>query len=334
MAAAPLVCFDATSTPGYDTRELPVANTCDMRTESAHQILSNLESPQHVMPSDQATRSTKYIGDAAGNYHTPAQQPSWWARLAPSPVFYFHFLRAVLRYSRMARQGRYDDDRWYESSLAVQRALERTGAQIQITGLNVLEEVDGPCLFIANHMSTLETIFLPGIIQPLKDVTFVVKRALADMPIFKHIILTREPIVVDRVNPREDLTRVLTQGAALLARGRSIVVFPQTTRTTLFDPTQFNTIGIKLARDAHVPIIPVAIRSDAWGNSKWIKEFGKIDPTLPVHFAFGSPLTVQGRGTSTHQAVVHFISDRLQAWGSSVLASPPPSVIPTNPTGS
>jgi 1-acyl-sn-glycerol-3-phosphate acyltransferase len=133
------------------------------------------------------------------------------------------------------------------------------------------------------------------------------------------VMLSREPIVVDRVNPREDLMRVLTEGAAHLRRGRSIIVFPQTTRTTVFDPAHFNTIGIKLAREAGVPIVPVAVRTDAWGIGKVIKEFGKIDVTLPVRIAFGKPLTVEGRGNQTHQAVISYVSEQLEAWGCTVV---------------
>jgi 1-acyl-sn-glycerol-3-phosphate acyltransferase len=260
------------------------------------------------------------LAQADGSYSTPPTVPSLIARLFPSLYFYSHFVHTVYKYGMLAKKGQYDDLNWYRSSLLVMRALEKAGANIQITGLNVLSQIAGPCVIVANHMSTLETIILPGIVQPLKDVTFVVKRAIVEYPIFKHMMLSRDPIVVDRVNPREDLVRVLTDGAAQLARGRSIIVFPQTTRTTTFDPSHFNTIGIKLAREAGVPIVPVAVRSDAWGIGKWIKEFGKVDVSLPVRFAFGQPLMVEGRGTGTHQAVIRFITEHLQSWGCTVVA--------------
>lgn len=259
------------------------------------------------------------LAQADGNYVTSPVSPSLLARLFPSLYFYSIFIHKVYKYGMIAKAGKYDDLQWYQSSLDVLRALEKAGANIQITGLNVLNQISGPCVIVANHMSTLETIILPGIVQPLKDVTFVVKRAIVKLPVFKYMMLTRDPIVVDRVNPREDLTRVLTEGAAHLKRGRSIVVFPQTTRTTVFDPAQFNTIGIKLAREAGVPIVPVAVRSDAWGIGKWIKDFGKVDVSLPVRLAFGDPLMVEGRGTTTHQAVIRFIADHLTAWGCTVL---------------
>jgi 1-acyl-sn-glycerol-3-phosphate acyltransferase len=133
--------------------------------------------------------------------------------------------------------------------------------------------------------------------------------------VFKHIISARDPIVVDRVNPREDLAVVLRDGCRLLDQGRSLVVFPQTTRTLTFETEKFNTIGIKLARSAHVPVVPVAVKSDAWGIGRFVKEFGKIDPFKPVHFAFGSPIAVEGRGADAHQAVIAFIRRKLEAWG-------------------
>lgn len=257
---------------------------------------------------------------ADGTYSTTPIQPNLMARMFPSVYFYSLFLNTVVKYGLRAKRGNYGELGWYQSSLTVMRILEKAGANIQITGLNVLSQISGPCVIVANHMSTLETIILPGIVQPLKDVTFVVKRAIVEYPIFKHMMLSRDPIVVDRVNPREDLMRVLKEGSTHLANGRSIIVFPQTTRTTTFDPSQFNTIGIKLARDAGVPIVPVAVRTDAWGIGNMIKEFGKIDVSLPVRFAFGQPLQIEGRGNATHQAVIKFIADNLQSWGCDVIS--------------
>jgi 1-acyl-sn-glycerol-3-phosphate acyltransferase len=125
---------------------------------------------------------------------------------------------------------------------------------------------------------------------------------------------SRDPIAVTRTNPRHDLKAVLEGGVDRLKQGISIIVFPQTTRTHSFDPTQFNTIGVKLAQRANVPVVPLALLSDAWGNGKYFKDFGKIDPSKKVYFAFGKPMWVQGRGTNEHQAIIQFISRKLQEW--------------------
>ena len=50
----------------------------------------------------------------------------------------------------------------------------------------------------------------------------------------------------------------------------------------VFDPTLFNSLGNKLAKRNNVPVIPLALITDAWGNGKYIKEAGKIDPSKPM----------------------------------------------------
>jgi 1-acyl-sn-glycerol-3-phosphate acyltransferase len=64
------------------------------------------------------------------------------------------------------------------------------------------------------------------------------------------------------------------------------------------------------------PIVPVALQTNAWGNGNWIKDFGKIDPSKQVRFAFGAPLAVTGRGTDQHQAAIDYIGSKLEEWGS------------------
>jgi 1-acyl-sn-glycerol-3-phosphate acyltransferase len=72
-----------------------------------------------------------------------------------------------------------------------------------------------------------------------------------------------------------------------LKKNISVLIFPQTTRDLRFDPKKFNTLGIKLAKRAKVPVIPVAVKNDAWGMDRWAKDFGKIDPSKPVCVSFG-----------------------------------------------
>lgn len=260
------------------------------------------------------------ITDEQGNYHTAPRRVFFLARRWPTLFYYTEFLSYVLRYSRRAKRGAFGAEEWWQSSLLSMQGLEKVGVQIEVTGADHLQQVAGPCVLIANHMSTLETICLPAVIEPYKEFTFIVKRGIAEYPIFKHIILSREPIVVDRTNPREDLQVVLEEGNRALAKGRSVLVFPQTTRTLTLDTEHFNSIGIKLAKRANVPVVPVALKTDAWGIGTLVKEFGRIDPTKKVHMAFGAPLPIAGRGAAEHKQIIDFIQERLQAWQ----ASPPP----------
>jgi 1-acyl-sn-glycerol-3-phosphate acyltransferase len=168
-------------------------------------------------------------------------------------------------------------------------------------------------------MSTLETFVLPVIISSFLESTFIVKQSLVDYPVFKHIMRSRNPITVGRENPREDLRAVLEGGAERLKRGVSIVVFPQTTRRLTFIPAEFNTIGVKLAKRAGVPVVPIALKTDAWGNGRWLKDYGKIDPSKKVYFEFGKPLWIKERGVEEHEQIVAFIKGKLLEWGGTVL---------------
>jgi len=253
-----------------------------------------------------------------GAYRTVPPDRSLLARFFPGLGFYTWFAYIVGKGSNSARLGHYSDADWSHNSLEVLHALEAVGVQIEITGIDHFSRFEGPCVFIGNHMSTLEAFVLPTIIQPLKPVAFVVKKSLVEYPIFGHLMRARNPIVVGRTNPREDLKAVLEGGVERLKSGISIVVFPQKTRSALFDPAAFNSIGIKLAKRAQVPVIPLALKTDAWGSGARLKDFGKIDPAKAVHFAFGEPLRVQGCGSAEHQQVVEFIREHLVSWGGEV----------------
>lgn len=255
---------------------------------------------------------------ANGPYHTPSQHLSFLARVVPSAVFYYDAFLIVFLGSRKAKRGQYGNAEWSASSMATLRALERVGVSVEITGIENFSGLKEPCVFIGNHMSTLETFVLPTIIEPYKDVTFVVKQSLVDYPVFKYIMRSRNPVTVGRENARDDLKAVLEGGAERLRAGRSIIVFPQTTRRMTFDPSEFNSIGVKLAKKAGVPVVPIALKTDAWGNGKLLKDYGKIDPSKKVHIEFGKPLFIKDRGTEEHEQIVEFIREKLKAWGGAV----------------
>jgi 1-acyl-sn-glycerol-3-phosphate acyltransferase len=247
-------------------------------------------------------------------YQSTGPPASWLGRCCPSAVFYARILNIIYRASKLAQKGLYDDQCWIESSLATVRALEFVGGRLEVRGLENVQALKSPAVFIGNHMSILETFVLPCLIQPYRDVTFVVKESLIAYPFFGHVMRNRNPVVVGRENPREDLKIVLEEGRQRLEANVSVVIFPQTTRSVEFDPGKFNSLGIKLAKRCHVPVVPFALKTDAWGLGKRFKDFGPIRPEKTVHFRFGEPMTVQASGREEHAAIVEFIQNNLAAW--------------------
>jgi 1-acyl-sn-glycerol-3-phosphate acyltransferase len=237
--------------------------------------------------------------------------------LSPSLTYYFKLIKIIRRSNKFVSKGIYNGENWALSSFWILEALESVGIKHYFEGMDVLRKFDGPAVFIGNHMSTLETMILPSIINPVKRVVFIMKEELIKYPLFGPIGAARHPILVGRTNPRKDLIQAIETGSQRIKENRSIVVFPQKTRSNLLDCKSFNTLGEKIAKKNNVPIIPIAIISDAWGNSniKIIKEFGKIDPQKEVRIAFGEPVYISGNGSEEHQQVLSFIKSKFIKWG-------------------
>lgn len=247
-------------------------------------------------------------------YETPVRTSTPWKRWWATPVFYMKFLSIVFRASGIAKQGKYDDEAWVRSAFEVFDQLEHSGITLDISGMDKLSREDGPCVIIGNHMSMMETLLLPAIVVPFKPATFVVKQSLLEYPVFKHVMRSRNPIAVTRTNPRQDLKTVMAEGVARLQDGLSVIVFPQTTRANEFDPAQMSTIGVKLAKKAGVPIVPLALKTDAWTNGKLMKDFGSLQTEKKCYFTFGEPMRVAGKGADEQEAVNRFIQEKLAGW--------------------
>jgi 1-acyl-sn-glycerol-3-phosphate acyltransferase len=230
-------------------------------------------------------------------------------------LFYWRVLNVVRFSNRQAKRKIYDRYNWVASSLGILKAVESSGIKVSVKGMKNLSDFEGPAVIVGNHMSTMETLLLPSFIQPAKTVIYVIKQELVDFPLFGPVAAARFPIVVGRTNPREDLKIVMEEGSKNLKNGKSIIIFPQKTRSAIFDSSSFNSLGIKLAKRNNVPVVPLALVTDAWGNGKIIKEMGKIDTKKTVHFEFGKAIEIEGNGSKQHDAVIDFIKEKFKEWG-------------------
>jgi len=254
------------------------------------------------------------IDNDTNNYRTGKHLLPLASIISPSLCFYFRLFFTVFTASREAKAGKYDGKAWADDSFEVLGELEDAGMRIDISGLVHLNRLKEPAVIIGNHMSMMETLLLPSMIRPLKPVTFIVKESLLEYPIFKHVMRARKPIAVTRTNPRQDLKTVLQEGTEMLNNGISIIVFPQTTRAHSFDPSQMSTIGVKLAKNAGAPVVPLALKTDGWQNGRRFKDFGKLDRRKTAFFRFGEPFRVEGKGNLEHEKINRFITDHLRQW--------------------
>ena len=234
-----------------------------------------------------------------------------WATL----IYYIQLFFTILTESLTARKKSYEGKTWGKGSLRILKVAESAGGKFHVSGLKALDDLKGQVVYVANHMSLLDTLVLPCILLTFGKVTFVVKEGLLRYPVLGTIIRAIHPVAVTRKNPRNDLKAVMGKGRALIADGCSIIIFPQATRSATFDQTTFNSMGVKLAQRAGVPVVPVALKTDFQGNGRLIKDMGAVDPGKELYIKFGNPMFVEGKGQDIHKKVVQFIVENLKSWG-------------------
>lgn len=245
-------------------------------------------------------------------YHTPVPP----RRVFLAPVRYLKgILGIVADCSWVARHYKFDNQDVFNTSYNTIKLVERVGGTVEIKGLEHLASQPGPAVVVANHMSLLDAFMLPCLIIAFRPMCVVIKKELTEYPGFGRTMSTLNHIAVTRENPRADFRAVMEEGATFLNNGISMLIFPQSTRNAVFVPSEFNTLGEKLAAKAGVPVIPVAVKTDLHGNGRLFKEFGRIDPSLPVRVRFGPAIDPRKEGRNTHETVIRFISTQLREWG-------------------
>lgn len=253
-----------------------------------------------------------------GGYQTPPENhPNGPARISALNSFRFaSTIVHIVTYCAWRHiRGTFNYDTWAEVCMASVTFAERLGGTLTFEGFEQRAAYSGPVVYVANHMSTLETMIFPTALLSFGKLAIILKKSLEDIPLVGAASRSVGSIAVTRKNAREDLVTVLEQGQKRIADGSSVLLFPQGTRQTVFEARRFNSLGAKLAERAKVPLVPIAVRTDFLQTGKWVKDFGIVDPSKPIRFACGPVIPVDQGAKKAHDQSVAFIGDRLRAWG-------------------
>jgi 1-acyl-sn-glycerol-3-phosphate acyltransferase len=136
--------------------------------------------------------------------------------------------------------------------------MKLTGSKVSVEGLDLIPE--GPVVFIANHESDFDIPVLLGAID--KPFGFVSKIEVKRVPILSSWLDAINCILIDR-NNREQALNSMQVGVKLLKEGHSLVIFPEGRRSMGGPVLPFKVGGIRLAQDAGVSIVPIAIKGTA-----------------------------------------------------------------------
>lgn len=169
--------------------------------------------------------------------------------------------------------------------LAVWLAKVVLGIRYEISGQEHIPE--RPCVILANHQSTWETMFLSAFFEPLSQ---VIKRELLFVPFFGWAMAMLRPIAIDRSNPKNAFKQLAKQGHDYLTSGSWVLVFPEGTRMPVGHLGKFSRGGAALAVNANLPVLPIAHNAGQyWPKLGWNKFPGTIQVIIgPQMFAEGS----------------------------------------------
>lgn len=216
--------------------------------------------------------------------------------------------------------GRLSVPRWCSFCFSTVTTAEALGMNVFVEGFENRKKVDGPVVYLANHMSMTETVLLPPTLHAFGPFSYVAKASLAHLPFLEKAAAHMGMVPVSRVSPREDLLNVLRVGTERIERGESFLIFPQGTRCEVFSRKRYSSIGAKLAERAGVPIVPIAVDTRCQPTrtrgmlAKVFKDFGPVDTSCDLRVACG-PAIAPTRAKEMHEAAFDWMATKLASWG-------------------
>jgi 1-acyl-sn-glycerol-3-phosphate acyltransferase len=140
----------------------------------------------------------------------------------------------------------------------------------------------GPHLIAVKHQSMLETLEMVRITQlPV----IVIKRELADLPLFGWMTRRYGVIPVERSAGAKALRAMVSEGKQAVATGRPVIIYPEGTRVRVGEMPELRSGFAALYRALGLPVVPVACDSGhLWGRG-FIHRSGtvtfKVGETIP-----------------------------------------------------
>jgi len=159
--------------------------------------------------------------------------------------------------------------------------------------------LESPCVFAANHASYLDT---PVLLATLPwNVIYVIKKEMEAVPLIGRAWRRSGHVFVDRDDPERALAS-MAEATAKVRAGSRLVIFPEGTFTERVGLRPFLPGAFKVAADAGVPVVPIALR----GTRRALPAGRMIAAPVEIEVELLPPIAPLG----TSDADVKELSDR------------------------
>jgi 1-acyl-sn-glycerol-3-phosphate acyltransferase len=159
---------------------------------------------------------------------------------------------------------------WVWMMLVLVRAI--LGIRFELRGTENIP--DGPAIFASKHQSAWD-VLIYNVIVP--DCAYILKRELLRIPLWGWYVWRVGMVGIDRSAGAKALKQMVTDATGVLDQGRSIVIFPQGTRTAPGESRPYLPGAAALYLGTGYPVVPVALNSGSlWPRRTFVKKPGLI----------------------------------------------------------
>ena len=182
----------------------------------------------------------------------------------------------------------------FHARLWARLSLALAGVKVYIQGTEKLP--DGPVIFMSNHQSNFDILSLLATMP--RQINWIAKKELFDIPVFGPSMRRGGYIPLDRSDGRKAL-KSMDNAARIIRAGKSVVMFPEGTRSLDTQLLPFKRGGFLLAHKAGVPIVPVTISGSGRVNPAGSTRLYRGTITITLHPPLTPEITVSKASAET-----------------------------------
>ena len=150
-----------------------------------------------------------------------------------------------------------------------------SGIRLKVSGLENIQQ-DVPYIVVANHRSNIDIMALTRALP--MPIRFLSKIEVLQFPLLGAAMRGVGMVPLDREMGRKELASIIRSARLLASEGRSLVVFPEGTRSLTGEMLPFKYGAFFIAAQVGCPVLPVAISGTraVWPPQSWVIRGGPV----------------------------------------------------------
>ncbi len=155
--------------------------------------------------------------------------------------------------------------------------------------------VSGGCVVVANHSSHADTaVLLAALPAGAQPVFAAAADYWFDVPVRRFVASSLIGVLPVRRSGTDTYAQLLAAARPALQAGRTVVIYPEGTRSTDGSVDEFRSGALRLARDCGVPVVAVAVL----GTAEVLPKGASFISHAPMQVRIGEPIDPAGASAS------------------------------------